>query len=140
MADFWMIREGMTLRPFGAESAEVFGKIPFGKVVHVTAKQPRNGAHHRLFWTLCARIAGAVGCDAEHIAHILKVRTGHVDLVKTRRGVEEIPCSISFAKMDQAAFKEFFDKCVAVIHTELGIAQPDILECVKDLLDEKAAA
>lgn len=139
MADLWLIRDGMNLRPFGAESAAVLSKIQFGKVLRAEVKQPRNGAHHRLYWTLCARIAAAVGCDAEHISHILKVRTGHVDIVKTKRGVEEIPCSISFAKMDQTAFNDFFEKCVNVIYTELGIARSDIIDCVKDLLEEKAA-
>lgn len=139
MADLWMIRDGMQLRPFGAESASVFGKIQFGKVVHVEVKQPRNGPHHRLYWTLCKRIADAIGCEDEDIHHILKVRTGHVRHVKTKRGIEEIPLSIKWAKMDQIAFKTFFDKCLVVIETEIGIARPDALAAVQDLIAEKAA-
>lgn len=137
--EFWAIREGMAFRPFGAESASSIGKLPFGKVFHVSVKQPRNGAHHRLFWTLCARIGDAVGCEHEDIAFILKIRTGHVRRLHTKQGIEEVPLSISFAAMDQTAFKEFFDKCVTVIYTEFGIARADILDCVKDLLQEKAA-
>jgi hypothetical protein len=135
---FWAIREGLTLRPFGAESAAEFGKMPFGKVFQVTVKQPRNGAHHRLFWTLCARIGDAVGCEHEDIAFLLKLRTGHVRRIHTKTGIEEIPLSISFAKMDQTAFKEFFDKCVHVIYNEFGIARADVLDAVKDLLEEAA--
>lgn len=138
MSDFWAIREGMALRPFGSESASALGKLAFGKVVHVSVKQPRNGAHHRLFWTLCARIGDAVGCEHEDVAFLLKLRTGHVRRIKTKTGVEEIPLSISFAKMDQTAFSAFFDKCVNVIYTEFGIARADILEAVKDLLEDGA--
>lgn len=140
MATFWAIRDGMALRPFGAESATVFGKLQFGKIVHVEVKQPRNGKHHRLFWTLCARIGDAVGCEHEDIAHLLKIRTGHVRHLNTKRGPEAVPKSISFAAMDQTAFKDFFDKCVYVIYNEFGIAQSDIMDCVRDLLEEKEPA
>lgn len=139
MADLWAIREGMALRPFGAESGAVFSKIPFGKPFYVEVRQPRNGAHHRLFWTLCTRIADAVGCESEDISHIIKVRTGHVRIVKTAKGIQEIPRSISFASMDQIAFKAFFDKAVYVIENEFGIAKPDILAAVADLLHPEAA-
>lgn len=139
MADLWLIREGMNLRPFGTESAAILSKIPFGKVLRAEVKQPRNGPHHRLFWTLCARIGDAVGCEHEDIAYLLKIRTGHVRHITTKRGQEEVPKSISFAAMDQTAFAAFFDKCVYVIFNEFGIARADILDCVKDLLEEKAA-
>lgn len=124
------------LRPYGADSATALGKIPFGKVIRVDVKQPRNGAHHRLFWTLCARIGDAVGCEHEDIAFLLKIRTGHVRHIKTKRGMEEVPKSISFAAMDQTQFAAFFDKAVWVIESEFGIVRADILECVRDLLHE----
>jgi hypothetical protein len=139
MADLWLIREGMSLRPYGAESAAVFSKFAFGKVLRAEVKRPRNGAHHRLYWTLCARIGDAVGIEHEDISDLLKIRTGHVRTIKTKRGIEEFPKSISFAAMDQEAFKTFFDKCIIVIETEFGIARPDTLEAVKDLLHERAA-
>ena len=139
MAIFWAMREGMTLRPFGAESAHALGKVQFGKALQVEVKQPRNSKHHRLFWTLCARIGDAVGCEHEDIAFLLKLRTGHVRRVHTKKGIIEIPLSISFSAMDQLMFKGFFDKCVHVIYAEFGIAVPDVLEAVKDLLEEKVA-
>ena len=139
MADYWAIREGMALRPFGAESATVFGKLPFGKVVHVEVRQPRNGPHHRLYWVLCKRIADAVGCEDEDISYILKKRTGHVKQIKTRSGAEERVLSIAWAKMDQIAFDKFWDKCLHVIETEFGIVRPDVLAVVDDILHPVAA-
>jgi len=139
MKDFWCVREGMALRPYGVESGSMLGKLPFGKVVRVEVKQPRNGAHHRLYWTLCTRIGDGLGMDSEDISDVLKIRTGHFREVKTRHGMERFPKSISFAAMDQEAFGRFFDKCVLVITTEWGIARADILECVKDLLDDTPA-
>ncbi len=136
---YWATREGMTLRPYGAESSSIFSKLPFRKVVQVEVKQPRNGAHHRLYWSLCARIADAVGIESEDVSDLIKVRTGHVRTIKTKRGTEEFPKSISFAAMDQSAFKEFFDKAVYVIENEFGIARPDVLVAVADLLHPEAA-
>ena len=139
MSDFFAMREGMTLRPYGAESAAVLGKLPLTKMLKVEVLQPRNGKHLRLYWTLTHRIGDALGMDAEDISDVLKLRTGHFREIKTKTGTERIPKSISFAAMDQEKFKTFFDKCVTIITTEWGIARTDILECVRDLLEEKAA-
>jgi hypothetical protein len=138
MATFWAMREGMTLRPWGAESASIVGKVAFGKPVEVQIKQPRNAKFSALFWVLCTRIGDAVGCDSEDIAFILKKRTGHYKEVKTKHGVEEIPLSISFARMDELAFREFFSRCIHVIETEFGIVRPDVLAAVSDILESAA--
>ncbi len=140
MATYWATREGMTLRPYGAESASVFSKLAFGKVVQVEVKQPRNAKHLRLYWTLCHRIGDAIGVEAEDLSDVLKLRTGHVRVIKTKHGTETLPASISFAKMSQEEFSKFYERCITLITTEWGIARADILECVKDLLEEKRAA
>lgn len=137
--DAWLIREGNALRPFGRESSEQLTKLPHGKPLFAEVRQPRNGKHHRLFWTLTHRIGEAVGVDGDAVAHVLKIRTGHVREIRTKRGVEFMPLSISFAKMDQTDFAKFFDKCLDVITTEWGIARPDVLEAVSDLIAEDAA-
>lgn len=139
MASFWAMRNGNSLRAFGAESDSVLGKLPFNKVVYVEVKQPRNGKHHRLYWTLCQRIADAIGSEAETVSDVLKIRTGHCNNVQTKRGVLQLPKSISFAAMDQTKFSEFFEQCLTVIYGEWGIARPDILEVMKDLLHQEAA-
>lgn len=134
MVDFWAIRKGDYLVPDGAESAAAFSKIPFGKPVKVEAKQPRNAAHLRLYWKLCARIAEAVGAERETVSDLLKVRTGSVRIIQTKNGIEKFPTSISFVNMDQTAFSAFFERCLVVIYEEFGIARPDILPFIEDLL------
>lgn len=59
--------------------------------------------------------------------------------IRTKRGVELMPLSISWSKMDQTDFDKFFNKCLDVITSEWGIARPDILEAVKDLIGEEVA-
>lgn len=133
--DFWAYRQAERLIPVDPESATQFGKIPFGKPVHVEVKQPRNGAHHRLYWALVHRIANSIGCSPEALSSHLKVSTGHVIAVRTKDGVKEYPASISFAAMDQTAFHDFYNRCITVICEDLGIARPDILDACRDLID-----
>lgn len=129
------------LRPYGAESAAAFGKLPFGKTVRVEVKQPRNGKFHRKYWLLCARIGDAVGVDSENVSDLLKIETGHCTIVKSKTyGELRLPRSISYAAMDNAAFSEFWDKCVQVICSTWGIARADALEAVKDLIHDQAEA
>ena len=135
MSDFWAIRRGDTLLAADAESAAQFAKIPREKLVHVEVRQPRNGAHHRLYWALVHRIAEGLGCDAEALSDHLKVRAGCVRTVNTREGVKEYPASISFAAMDQTKFSDFFNRCVTIIVEDLGIRRPDVLDQVRDLLE-----
>lgn len=129
--EFWCERIAGALRPVDQESLDEFSKLPVCKPLHVEVKQPRNAAHHRLFWALCARIANARGVEAENIADVLKIATGHFQLVRTKKyGDIHIPKSISFAKMDQTEFRNFFERCVIVIYEEWKI-EP---EMVADLL------
>lgn len=131
MSEFWVQRLAGALRPADDESMDALMALPIGKPLHVEVKQPRNAAHHRLFWALCARIAEAKGVTAENIADVLKVATGHVTTVSTKSyGRIHIPKSISFAAMDQTAFRDFFERCVVVVYDEWQI-EP---EFVNDLL------
>lgn len=143
MADFWCIRKGDALVPDGSDSCAAMAKIPFGARIHVEAKRPRKSGHHRLYWGLCARIATAIDVKQENVSDILKIETGHCDVIRSKKyGEIRLPRSISFAQMDQTAFDEFFERCVRVIQSEWGIARQDVFDAVADLLcpDMKIAA
>jgi len=137
MTTFWVERMAGALRPVDDESLEEFSKLPVGKPLEVTVRQPRNAAHHRLFFALCARIANARGVTTEAVADVLKIATGHVVTIDTKKyGRILVPKSISFASLDQTAFRDFFERCAAVIYEE-WLIEP---EMVNDLLvpQEKA--
>jgi hypothetical protein len=131
MTDFWVERMAGALRPLDYESLEELNKLPVGRPLHVEVKQPRNAAHSRLYWALCHRIADARGVTAENISDVLKIATGHFNLVRTKSyGDIHVPKSISFAKMDQTEFRTFFERCVLVVYEEWKI-EPEL---VNDLL------
>lgn len=134
----WLKRVGNSLIADGNDSAAEFAKIPFGKVLRAEVKQPRNTAHHRLYWGLCHRIAAAIGSYPENVSDMLKIETGHCDIVRSKKyGEVRLPKSIAFASMDQSAFNEFFERCVIVIYSEWGIARDDVMNAVSDLLAPK---
>lgn len=136
MVDFWAYRRGSALWPVDGESAEIMAKLQADKPMHIEAKMPRNARHHRKFFKLVNVIANGIGCSPLALRRHLLKRTGHVVAIKMRDGfVIEYPASISFASMDQTEFNEFYNQCVDIIVTDLGIRRPDILEQVKDLID-----
>lgn len=131
MTILYLRRIGNALYPDGDESISELLKLPFGKSFRAEVKQPRNVQFHRLYFALCKRIADGVGRDAEEISTIFKFATGHVEQVHSRTyGYIKVPRSISFAKLDNAAFTEFFSKCVEVALTEWGIDGADIADLV----------
>lgn len=137
MTTLWARRIGLTLIPDGNESLEVLVKLPINKPLKVEVRQERNLQHHKLFWALCQRLGDALGMEAEAISDVLKIATGHCTIVRTTTyGELKLPKSISFAAMDQAAFRDFFDKCLIVIETEWCIARADLKDAIKDLLKD----
>lgn len=122
MASFWAQRVGDTLVPHGTESHVEFARVPFNKLVHVEVRRPRNSQHHRLYWALCARIAGAIGSDAENISDMFKIATGHCTIIRSKTyGELKLPKSIAFSRMDQTQFSAFFERCIQVMYEEWRI-------------------
>lgn len=133
MADLWLKRVGMALVPDGDESIAAFSKLPFNKSLHAEVKQPRNVQHHRLFWAIVHRVAEGIGAEPQNVTDVLKIATGHCTIVKTKtHGTLSLPKSISFAKMDQNQFREFFDKCLIVIFQEWGIDESAFADLIAD--------
>lgn len=134
MAKLFLKRVGFYLVPDGDESVSALAGLPLGKSFMAEVKQPRNVQHHRLFWAVCKRIGDGVGRDAEQIATVFKLATGHYEVIRSKHhGELRIPKSISFGRMGQDEFREFFDRCVAVALSEWGI-EP---EALADLIDPK---
>lgn len=107
-----------TLRPADDAGAEVLQGLKVGAYVYVAVTRPRNIQHHRLYWALCSHIAEAIGADRENVSDVIKLRTGHCTIVQTKTERVRLPRSISFAKMDQAEFRLFFERCVKVVCEE----------------------
>lgn len=134
MAEIFLKRVGNALWPDGDESVCELAKLHFGKPLKAEVKQPRNPRFHRLYFALCHRIANGIGSEAETVSSVFKFATNHVDIIKTKSyGDVKVPKSISFAKLDETSFREFFNRCLVVAFEEWGLDA----EAFADLLDSK---
>lgn len=106
------------LIPEGDEANRILKGVKIGHPVMVEISRPRNINHHRLYWAMVSKIANAIDVEPENISDVLKLKTGHFVTVNTKSGPLQFPRSISFAKMDQAAFNTFFERCCKVIAEE----------------------
>lgn len=126
------------LRPLDAAAATILAKYKLGDMVAVDVVKPRCIGHHRLYWSLCQKVAENMpgDFDAEVVSDVIKVRTGHVTCVRTKAGEMFLPKSISFAAMDQLAFNDFFDRAIRVVVSDIlpGVNSDDLRAEVENML------
>ncbi len=108
---------------------------------YVTAKltRTRNPGHHRKFFALLKIVFDAQERFAtmEQLLNFVKIATGHCDIMEIIKGKPiYVPRSISFAKMDQTAFSQFWDKVVHLIVTKIlpGVDSKDLEAQVMEIL------
>ena len=127
------------LQPTDDLSRAALASIQLGECVALQFRRPRNLEQHRLFWALIQKVWENQEHYAtpEHVCTAFKFACGLTDKIRTKRGEIEIPRSISFAKMDQVAFGEFFKRAVDFLCAEVvpGMNNADlereILEMVR---------
>ena len=118
------------LVPADADAETLMRSVKHDEAVMIEVKRPRNLRHHRLFWALMNMIWE----NQEHykspqeVCAAFKLAVGHVDIIKTKRGTVAIPKSISFAKMDQVEFNQFFERALEFAVTEVipGLGKEDL--------------
>ena len=138
MAEIWMVKN-----QFGKLSAEddtakaALAKIKNGEQVHVSIKKPRNVLFHRKFFALCQVVFENQERydDFDAFRHELTMRAGWWDThVHVSGKISYIPKSISFAKMDETSFAEFYNKAIdaALEHFIPGTDKEGLEEAVID--------
>ena len=125
------------LAPVHDAGRDALRTMKSGDYVMVTLKRPRNLQHHRKLFALLDLIFQNQTRykSVEELLDAIKVYCGHCEVMILRDGTEvRRPQSISFAKMDQAAFEKFYDAVVNVVVTEIipGLNRSDL---ERELLD-----
>lgn len=123
-------------------SVEVLRRVKLGKVVRVELSTPRNIAHHRKFFALLNLVWASAGDwpSLEDLLIELKVRLGLFREITIRDTGEvvKIPGSISFAKMDQLKFEEFYERALKELCSMAGDIDHAALR--NEVLNQLAAA
>ena len=129
---------GPVLRPCDEVGERALKQIGQGTVVTCSVKQPRNVQHHRLFFALVSKVFENQEYfkSVEQLVAALKIAIGHVDVIQTKRGTFTIPKSISFAKMDQAQFSEFYERAVDFVVSEVvpGLGRAELEAEIQELI------
>lgn len=113
-----LVRENNHLSAAEPWSLEAIEAMKSGEIVTAKITRTRNGKHHRKFFVLIGEVFKNQDRypTMEHLLDAIKIGIGHFDtyqLTKTREVVKTR--SISFAKMDQGSFEEFYNNVVTFI-------------------------
>jgi len=130
------------LAPIDDAGQEMLRKVAVGRLVKARVTQSRNIHHHRMFFALLNLVYDNLPETVEinsvdALLGALKLATGHYEVCKSSAGKEfRIPKSISFAKMDQTEFDQFFQRCCDVIvkHFLPGVTSEQLRSEILDLV------
>lgn len=130
-----------SLRPVDDAGAEVLRKIKQGEIVTVDIKKPRNIRHHRMFFALMNIVFENTERDTyptlDDVVGAVKIAAGIRTRIALRGGeIGYMPGSISFSKMDQTQFNEFYDRVCDLVaqHFLPGIDQDDLRSEVESMI------
>lgn len=112
MAKHRFIKHPGSLVPADADAEQWLTRKKVGALIEVEAVEPRNAKLLRKWWSLCSFLAehGSQFPTAEHASKWILIQTGFCTEIRTRRGVERIADSISFANMTDDEFNVVYGK------------------------------
>lgn len=144
MTDLLLVKIEDGLHPTDGAGIETMRLIPENSIVRVRFSVPRNIRHHRMFFALLTvafegQTEPRLFPTTSHLLDAIKVATGHVREFKDLHGrIHIVPDSISFGRMDQIQFRQWFDAAVDVILTNVlrGTKRRDLEQRIADILHE----
>lgn len=123
-----------TLKPAYDSDNELVRKVPLNEPITFEWRKPRNIKFHRKFFGLVNLVYQNQEQynNIEHLRKDLTISAGYYDIRYNIEGVEiQEPKSISFAKMDEIEFSEYYNRIVDVVVNWLGIDKQDILDNIE---------
>lgn len=94
-----------------------------GERVRIEIKQWRNSGRNRAYWSILSDVVAACGLTLtpEKLHEVLKLENGVIELIRLPTGMTvAIPGSISFEKMTEQEFVDFFRKAEAWLAETYG--------------------
>lgn len=125
------VKRAGRLMPADIHAQDWLDGVKEGREVMLTVRKPRNPRHHRLLFALLKLVTDNTDRwpSPDVLLDDLKLATGHCEL---RFNLLEgrpymIPKSISFAAMDQDAFREWFDRAIDILAAKILLVESDVL-------------
>lgn len=105
------IRQGNTLRPEMAFDLRALDGVANGQRIRIEIREWRNLDRLKAYWSLLHEAIEATGAaiTPEKLHEVIKLETGHVDLIRLPNGMTvAIPASIALDKMTEPEMVAFF--------------------------------
>lgn len=103
--------------------------IAQGERVRVEIKQYRNSGRNRAYWSVLSDVVAACGLNLtpEKLHEVLKLENGVIELIRLPTGMTvAIPGSISFERMTESEFVDFFRKAEEWLATTYGWVREEV--------------
>ena len=103
--------------------------IAQGERVRVEIKQYRNSGRNRAYWSVLSDVVAACGLTLtpEKLHEVLKLENGVIELIRLPTGMTvAIPGSISFERMTESEFVDFFRKAEEWLATTYGWVREEV--------------
>lgn len=115
--------KGHCIWGYDEESQKVFETWSLGDLVTVEKRSKRSQRQHRMYWALIGLVLDNQDYfqSKDQLSHYIKLKIGHVDIVKYKDEVIEIPKSISFSSTKQEEFNSFIDRAIDFIISDEGL-------------------
>jgi len=121
------------LQPCYDTDIDSLKKIPLNEPIKISYTKQRNAKFHRKFFALVNLVYmnQEVYNNIDHLRKHLTIAAGFYDITYTLEGVETKEAkSISFSKMDDVQFSEFYSRFIDVIHEYFGFDKQELIEQV----------
>lgn len=119
------VRRGNALLPEMERDIRALDGVAQGERVKVEIKQWRNYGRLAAYWAMLAEVVDATQCapSPEKLHELIKLETGHVDLVRLGKHHVAIPGSIAFDKMTEADMVKFFQTAEQFLAEHYGYSR-----------------
>lgn len=110
----FLTRDGDTLKPLSEQDYEKLARIKDGQIIRVDYVKPRNPLFHNKFMSMVRVVFDNQEQyeTIEEVMDVIKVGVGHCNTMEWHGGEIKIPKSISFSKMDEIEFADFYNRAV----------------------------
>lgn len=135
---------GGKLEPIDAAAHDFVSRLRPGDVARLEVSRARNPRRFRLFWGLVKICMDNTDTNLskEAWADYLKILGGHVEVVRRKGEVIQLPKSIAFASMAETDFADFINLLMHAVRTEIipGLDAGDLRRELETIAGEKEAA
>lgn len=122
-------KQGEALIPFDDESREMIKKWKPGDFVEVDAKRPRNGKFHRLFFAMLGKVKESYhdqNITTDTLLTHIKTELNMWDVIQVGNTYQKQYHHISYAKMDEDEFAQFYSRALDVCLTLVPLDRDDL--------------